>query len=235
MAERDDQFWATFFGIATADWQVPGVSVTAHHGLGDYNGLWSFRHGGRVVVSAPPAWVERLRVLVEAAPLERLTEPTFWQDLLGDHCTRVVGPAYQGCLDPFGFRPITDTAVSSVEGDASAALAEFRQAIDPDAWADSGLEEAPDFVVVRREGSQVVALCGYRAWSGEAGDPCVLVDPQYRGRGYGSAVVSAVVARALAVGKTLLYQTLEANTGAVGIAARLGYRQYASHLAIRLK
>jgi hypothetical protein len=47
--------------------------------------------------------------------------------------------------------------------------------------------------------------------------------------------VSAVVERALAEGKTLLYQTLESNLGAVGAARRVGYEQYATHLAVRLK
>lgn len=234
MAERDDRFWANFLGIAPSDWEEPGVSVSAHRGLADFNGLWSFRHGGRVVVSAPPAWVERLPALVAAAPLARLTEPSYWQSLLGDDCMRTVGPAYQGCLEPLGFRPVTDAAVSLTEGDASATLAEFRQVVDSETWADGGLEQARDFAV-RREGGQVVAMCGYRAWSDEAGDPCVLVHPQFRGKGYGSAVVSAVVACALAAGKTLLYQTLESNLGAVGIAARLGYQQYARHLAVRLK
>jgi hypothetical protein len=33
----------------------------------------------------------------------------------------------------------------------------------------------------------------------------------------------------------LLYQTLEANRGAVQIALNLGYEQYARHVAVRLK
>lgn len=235
MAERDDRFWANFLGLTPSDWQVPGVSVSAHRGLGDYNGLWSFRHGERVAVSAPPAWLERLRALVEGVPLPRLSEPGCWQELLGDDCARVIGPAYQGCLDPLGFRASADPAVCAIEGDASATRAEFRQTMDDEAWADGGLEKAPDFVAVRREAGQAVAMCGYRAWSADAGDPCVLVHPQFRGRGYGSAVVSAVVARALLAGKTLLYQTLESNLGAVGIAAKLGFQQYGRHVAVRLR
>jgi hypothetical protein len=47
-------------------------------------------------------------------------------------------------------------------------------------------------------------------------------------------VTSAVVDQALRMGKLLLYQTLEANHGAVRIALRLGYQQYARHVAVRL-
>jgi GNAT superfamily N-acetyltransferase len=234
MAERDDQFWANFFGIEAASLSEPGVSVTAHRGLAGYPGLWSFKHHSRCVVSAPADWVERLRSSVELASADRLTEPAFWQALLADDCARIIGPAYQGCLEPGHFRPVDCADVSMADDDASATLASFRQAFDPDAWADGGLENAQSFVACRKAG-RVVAMCGYRRWSDDAGDPCVLVHPQFRRRGYGSAVVSAVVARALANGKTLLYQTLESNTGAIGIATQLGYTQYARHLAIRLR
>jgi hypothetical protein len=44
-----------------------------------------------------------------------------------------------------------------------------------------------------------------------------------------------VVQRALNEGKLLLYQTLEANSGAVHIARKLGYEQYARHVAVRLR
>jgi hypothetical protein len=47
--------------------------------------------------------------------------------------------------------------------------------------------------------------------------------------------VSAVVAAALEAGKLLLYQTLEANRGAVQIALNLGFEQYARHVALWLK
>ena len=36
-------------------------------------------------------------------------------------------------------------------------------------------------------------------------------------------------------GRLLLYQTLEANRGAVKIALNLGYHQYGRHVAVRLK
>jgi hypothetical protein len=35
--------------------------------------------------------------------------------------------------------------------------------------------------------------------------------------------------------KKAIYQTLEANTASVRVARRLGYEQYARHLAVRLK
>ena len=51
----------------------------------------------------------------------------------------------------------------------------------------------------------------------------------------GKAVVSASVQYALDRGRLILYQTLVANTPAVGIALALGMREYARHLAVRLR
>jgi hypothetical protein len=47
--------------------------------------------------------------------------------------------------------------------------------------------------------------------------------------------VSAVVEQGLKEGRLLLYQTLEANRGAVKIALNLVYHQYGRPVAVRLK
>jgi hypothetical protein len=51
----------------------------------------------------------------------------------------------------------------------------------------------------------------------------------------GCATAIDLCGKALGDNKLLLYQTLESNTGAVRIAVKLGYEQYARHLAVRLK
>ncbi len=234
MAERDARFWANFLGIEASDWSVPGVCVRAHVGLAGYQGLWSFRHAERVVVSAPLDWVERVAVLIEGVVQAELLQAATWQRLFGAACSRTIGPAYQGCLEPERFVAVPNTGVERLLGDPSAVFAEFRDAVGDEAWDEDGIADARELVAVRREGSQPVALCGYRRWAEAAGDPCVVVHPAFRGRGYGTAVVSAVVESALLAGQTLLYQTLESNTAATAIAARLGYERFARHLAVRL-
>ena len=236
MTERDDRFWAKFLGIEPADWQAPGVSVREQVGLSGYSGIWSFQRDQRVVVSAPAAWFTRLEDLVGGSDARRLLEPEWWRSVLGDVVERVIGPAYQGGLEPAHFTPQTDAAVELLsEGAAKAALNELEVAVGAEAWDSSALGEVKSPIAVRRDAGRVVALCGYRPRGDDAGDPCVLVHPEFYGRGYGTAVVSAVVASALRDDKLLLYQTLESNLGAVAIAKRLGYRQYARYLAIRLR
>ena len=111
----------------------------------------------------------------------------------------------------------------------------FRAECGEEGTAASGLDAATLYQAAYFINGRVAALSGYRPWSDQAGGPCVLTHPEYRGRGCGTAVVSMTVELALAAGKLLLYQTLESNTAAVKLAQRLGYERYAQHVAVPLK
>jgi GNAT superfamily N-acetyltransferase len=234
MGFRDDQFWAEFLGIELADWTVPGVSIRSHAGLQGYRGLWCFRHAERTVVSAPTGWVSHLtRQLHDSSPSE-LLDGSFLEDLLGNDFEHLIGPAFQGCLDPLQFRHVENGNVRRL-APADASVHQFRADCNLEDWADSGLAKATGPLMGYFQDATLTALGGYRPWNAMAGDPCLLTHPDFRGRGYGTAVASAVVKQALDQGKLLLYQTLEANRGAVRIAFALGYEQYARHVAVRLK
>jgi GNAT superfamily N-acetyltransferase len=231
-----DRFWADYLGLAPSDWDTPGVSVRAHRGLADYSGFWCFQRNARFAISAPPGWVDRLAPISGWDRTERLMEEDTWGELLSDHFVRFIGPAFHGCLDSDDFRPIRDEKVRFVSPADAAAVDRFRSECGAEDWEFSGLgrivtgEPAALF-----EGRTIAAIAGYRALGPSAGDPCVLTHPLHRRRGCGAAVVSAIVSRALDEGMTLLYQTLVANEAAVGLAARLGSRPYATHVAVRLK
>ena len=78
-------------------------------------------------------------------------------------------------------------------------------------------------------------MAQFRSWSDRAGDPCVLTHPDFREQGHGAAVVSRVAEAGFGAGILPIYQTLRSNTGAVAIARKLGYEDYASNWAIRLR
>jgi hypothetical protein len=234
MGIRDDKFWADFLGVDPTGWSTIGVSVQSHVGLRGYRGLWCFRRNRRIVVSAPAPWVPRLtEVIVRRVEDDDLMLPTFWAQALQHDFERAIGPAFQGCLDPTRFEHKANSSVRPVDDSDCAAVEQFRAACGPD-WNDGGLDKAGLWRHAYFEGGLITAMAGYRAWADDAGDPCVLTRSDVRSGGRGAAVTAAVVARALANGKMLLYQTLESNHPAVRIALSLGYDRYANHLAIRL-
>jgi GNAT superfamily N-acetyltransferase len=131
--------------------------------------------------------------------------------------------------------PASALDVRFVGANEKAAVDQFCRVCGPDGWATAGLDDVKHYLAAYFQDTSIVAMAGYRPWSDIAGDPCVLTHPEFRGRGYGTDVVSAVVTQALRNGKLLLYQTLETNRGAVHMALKLGYEQYARHVAVRLK
>lgn len=103
MGSRDDQFWADFLGVEPSEWASSGISVRAHVGLVGYRGLWCFRRGARVVVSVPASWAATLSAKLDRCEPDALLDETFLVELLGSDFERLIGPAFQGCLDAGGF------------------------------------------------------------------------------------------------------------------------------------
>lgn len=231
MGLGDDEFWADFLGVAATAWAERGILVQPHAGLRGYRGFWCFRRNQRIIVPAPPAWVFRLKEVTADRPDDELLLPKFWERALSHDYERVIGLAFQGCLEPAKFKPQPNGSVRALSDADGLAVEDFRKACGED-W--NMPDDADLFRCAHFEAGAITAMAGYRPWSENAGDPCVITRPTARGRGYGAAVTSAVVAEGLAHAKLLLYQTLESNEPAVRIALSLGYERYANHLAVRL-
>jgi GNAT superfamily N-acetyltransferase len=235
MSERHDAFWAEFFGVGAADLRTPGVSLGRHAALAGYRGVWFFLRGARLIVSAPDGWLERVRGAFDGAPNPpALPNPSQLDELFAESLERWVGPAFQGALDAGDFRPFTSPHVRALTDADADVVAAFRDACGTDGWSDAAFDKAVLFRAGYFDDGRLVAMAGFRPWSATAGDPCVLTLPDYRGRGCAKAVVSHVLSTAFAHEQTPLYQTLESNVAAVGVALSVGYARYANHLAVRL-
>jgi len=232
---RYDRFWAAFFGIEAAGLDAPGVRIVRHALLRDYPGVWFFVRGSTVVVSAPDAWFDRLHSQRAVIRDEPLPSARLLRDLFGTDLDRVIGPAYHGYLSREAFRSVRRPGVRRLASSDGAALTGLRSACTAEEWEHSALSSAGEPQFGCFEDGLLVAAAGADRWTADAINPGVLSRPDRRGQGYGTAVVSAVVEDALASGKLPLYQTLLDNNGAVAIAERIGYRQYASHVAVRLQ
>ena len=228
-----DEHWAAFFGLSVADFMKPEPKVVPHAHLQGYQGAWLFRRGSSFVISVPPDLVEEIEGEVQRQSPGTLTGQDFVA-LLGGRVDKVIGPAYQGYVEEADFRPVASSArLLSSEDDN--ALRELAAVCDAQEWEHSAIQigQHPNFGIFA--GSCLVAVSNYRMEAVAAAMPGVITHPGYRGQGYGKAVLSAATEHGLSQGFLMLYQTLVLNQPAVAAAASLGYKQYATHLAVRLR
>lgn len=233
MRERVERYWGGFFGLEPGELARPGVRVVAHCGLGDYRGAWIFWRGAAVIVSVPGELVAETRARFREAGSG--WEPEGVAEWFADRTERRMGPAYQGYLDPTGFRPAGGSGVGVLSG-AEGELEALRAACDPVEWSHAGIEAArPEPCFGCWHEGRLVAVAQNAFWAEGVVSPGLLVHAAYRGRGFGKAVLAAATAAALEHGHLPLYQTLESNRPAVRAAEALGYRPFARHLALRFR
>ncbi|HEY2794586.1 MAG TPA: GNAT family N-acetyltransferase [Micromonosporaceae bacterium] len=196
---------------------------------------------------APPGWVGIVR-LTDAAlvttPSDEISEqvrqltatvsPTLVCDpevLFGDVLpAEVLGPTTLAYLDASMFRPDGTAGVeTTTTGDEIAALEKAAGAEDADEAAVNDVT-SPVFVTRAADGT-ITAACGYRVWMGTIAHVCVLVHPDQRRRGLGSAVGTAATAHALAAG--FVPQWRARRTASRALARALGYSYVGDQLSYR--
>ncbi|MDH3686038.1 MAG: hypothetical protein OEP95_07420 [Myxococcales bacterium] len=224
-------YWAEHFGIPEAAFADPGPHIVPHAALGGWNGVWAFHRAGIWVVSAPPHLVPRLRQ-EQLAP-RRLADPAALRDWLDAPGATVVGPAWWGRLDAAELRPPPPVSVEPLRG-TDEPVRRFRASIRDEDWNGTGIDLETMDLFGAIEAGEIRALAGCRLRGVGAADPCLLTHPAWRGRGFATAAGHAACRHSLATGRLVFYQTLVSNEAAVAVARRIGFRDEATHLAVRL-
>jgi GNAT superfamily N-acetyltransferase len=231
--QRIDAAWAGFFGLSPPAFLLPGLQVVAHHQLGDYHGLWLFRHHASLCLSVPSDSVEGIQAVVRPHTVDSLFSEAGIRGLWGPRIEQIVGPAYQGYVEWPQFRSAPHLGVRALARSEQAALQQLADACGVDAWEHAGIALDEPHVFGCFVDDHAVAVARYRPAWGQTAHIGVVTHPAYRGRGYGRAVVSAATANGLEAGFIVLYQTLLANAPSVALATALGYQPCATHLAVR--
>jgi hypothetical protein len=231
------------FGCDPADLRGSRTVVVPHGPrFAGYYGIQVWVMEDAAVISAPAEWVQATQAAATGQTAEALRDPARWSSVLGARIERIVGPSYQGYVDPEAFRPAPLPAADGPEpvvrrlGPADApTLERLAASCLAQEWIDSAIQ--PDHIPIfamEQAGELLAAASAPEDGPGVA-SVGVITHPTWRGRGYGAAVASALTADHLAAGSILHYQTLRANTASVAIASALGYRDLATAVGIRLR
>ena len=228
-------FWTAHLGCSEVQLAKPRTSVVS-------NGpeLASFR--GATVVFRPPAcvlavpadWYEPVASRVGQWPPAAVFDVVVLRHVFGAAVGQVIGPAWLGYADASDFRPAPTMGARLLGDQDLPQLQRLAAACGPVAWEHSGIHPARPPVFGCFEGEVLAGAGMLERWGDRLLQVGIVTHPDYRGRGYGKAVVSAMTAHGLAAGGVVQYRTLQANLPSVGIAQALGFQRFAQTLAVRL-
>jgi GNAT superfamily N-acetyltransferase len=205
-------FWAAYLGCRRAQLSQPATVVVRNGpGLADYHGATAFFRPPACVLAVPADWYEHTTARLAHQPAAAAFEIALLRAVFGAAVDRVVGPAWLGYADHGDFRPAGPMGTRRLTDQDLPALRELAAACGPTAWAHSGIDPARRPVYGCYADRTLVAAGMLEPWGDRLLHVGIVTHPAHRGRGYGTAVVSAMTADGLADGRVVQYRTLQAT------------------------
>jgi GNAT superfamily N-acetyltransferase len=228
-------FWAAHLGCSEVQLTQPHTSVVRNGPeLASYRGATVVFRPPGCVLAVPADWYEPVVSRVRQRPPAEVFDVTLLHHVFGTAVERIIGPAWLGYADSSDLRPAPMRGTRLLADEDLPELERLAAACGPTAWAHSGIDPARPPVFGCFAGDRLAAAGMLERWGERLLHIGIVTHPDYRGRGYGKAVVSAMSAHGLATGGVLQYRTLQANLPSVGIAQALGFQRFALTLAVRL-
>jgi GNAT superfamily N-acetyltransferase len=223
-------YWAAHFGVPCHLLFTEPLSIISHAGeLEEYHGIFALSRNGARLISLPSEYAESLRPIVL-----NLSSNFSLEDLaraLRPIASAVIGPAFIGYTDDIS-QPSHPARALTLE-DATA-VDSLRAACGETEWERGGSNISVNPASGVFIGDKLAALAAYEVWGGTIAHISVITHPEHRGRGFGTAAVTHLSARALAAGLLPQYRTLDGNQPSIRLAKSIGFVRYATSLAIRL-
>jgi GNAT superfamily N-acetyltransferase len=222
-------YWAKRFGCERQDFTCAGTLVIQEQELAETGKVYLYRIGKMSIVRIAPVLAKRAGL-----PDGYAREPG---SLTADTLQALVPVAAESTLldhylDPKDFKcvpvraPFTARQVDA-ESDRADLLALYEACTEADLEAAEVSLEDPDAVIFGVfEGTQLVAYAGHRYWDEAIADIGVLIDPDYRGRGLGKAVVSALCEWSIRNDIVPMYRVFSSHVRSHRIPEALGFKEW---------
>ncbi|MEO7001647.1 MAG: hypothetical protein ABI068_07575 [Ktedonobacterales bacterium] len=234
--EQAQAYWAERLGCAIEDVRRPGVTPLPNGGeLATYRGAFLLRWDDACVFTTPVSLFPMVETAIRNRTLGDIFDGEFLASLFAPHVGRIVGPAFQACADASDFRPVDTRGTRLLTANDIEALRRLTSACAPDEWADITIESNRLPVFGCFACDELASAGTLIAWGQCLRNIGIVTHPTYRGLSYGRAVVSEMTAYTLGRGNVAQYQTLLGNASSVALAHALGYQQYATTFAVRLR
>ena len=231
-----DRTWAEQFGLDLETFARPGVHVVAPAPwLADYRGIFLLRVNDACIISAPPDIAHRVRDRSAGRAPDEVYTRRAAEELVGEDAGLVLGPSIHSYLDastfrappPCDARPLTAADRTSVDA--------FRDDVPDAEWSEGGFVPYPDVVWGAFEDGRLLAMGNMTDFAGQPADVGIVTHTASRGRGYGTRLAGAMTAAALPTIMVIRYRALETNIRSRRVAAKLGFVDHGSNIAVRLR
>ena len=229
-----DTYWATVFRCPTDNLWRPGIVVSPHaEHLTGYRGVFLFSRRDACRVSAPPDLVGPLKSFLQERDVADVLCGSTFVELFGDHVDQVFGPNWYGYVSRGRYRRAAERGCREIAADDTDSLGALRDACGMSDWAEASFDRVPALFGCFEDHHLVAAsnLTGWRMGDDRIG---VVTHPEFRGRGYGTAVASAAIERALRTTAVAEWRARSTNTASIKVALKLGFAPYGENLAVRL-
>lgn len=228
---RVDDFWDGVFGEGSSGEGAGGTVVVAHgESLRNYAGVYCVLRHRTALVSAPP---HLLRAVTESHPsVETVMDAQWWSDRMKGWS--VLGPSVHSFLDRTDLP--AEARGETVTQAGQGHLQQLRERVTEAEWAESGFggdDIAKAWVV--REDDRALAASNLTPFGNVPADVGVLADPAVRRRGFATVAAATAARHAVEWHGIARWRALAANAPSRRLAAKLGFEDDSTQLAIRPK
>lgn len=229
------KYWFEELGCRPEDLPPGRVHVAAHGTLKGYRGIMAFKRNQSCVVSCPAELVQTIHSSLSQTRADEAFRAHFFERLLGNKVDRIIGPAWVGQLAETEFRPSHGPETREItQGDVPVVEA-FLASCPPEDVEVSSIEPERFPMFGAFANGTLGAVSSYEILEGYIAHIGILTHPNFRGQGLGRKAISNAAEAALKAGLGIQYRTLLSNVSSVAAAKRLGFRDFAETIAIRLK
>ncbi|MEX2374945.1 MAG: GNAT family N-acetyltransferase [Dehalococcoidia bacterium] len=234
--DQVDGFWCTFFGCSREQLRGPKSTVVGHPpARAADRGVHVLQvTGAAPVVSLPEDLTRNHGNRIAAAFRNGLPTHHHLHVLLETRFDRFFGPAWLGYASVVAPGEVTPgLRIRALHATDASKLNDLLEASPASDRANVASLPSANFQVGGFFGEHLVSVAGYQEWDGRIAHIAVLTRSEYRGRGFGRAVVRAIGRAALNRGFIPQYRALMENAPSRAVALAEGFEAYGRMLVLR--
>ena len=225
-------YWAKRFSCDREDFAHPGTSAIKEVELAGSDRIYIYHINKKSVVRIAPALAKQVG-LPDGYKRDTVSlTVNELQFMVGEKCRVELKSTLLDCyLDPVDFRPFTAQGDFKArrlhpENDISHLHSLYDACTEEDLDAADIYVDDPDPVIYGLfEKERLVAYASFRYWDEIIADIGVLIHPNYRGRGLGKAVVSALCEWCIRNEVVPMYRVFSDHQHSLRIAQALGFKE----------